>query len=179
MNDSEIPAEYLSGQYFERPRSRFHICGTRKEGDGIRILLKCRGCGLDLNYKWLKKQSDQDWTGAFGDQLKKNLINNRAHRKCKEVAEQTWRDLSTIVSVPAPAPAPTVIVNNVFVNLPAVTRIGMAGDSLLCVDIPYPDEKTVIKLLQDPQSAIPKFVYKHYFTTNTCHSNLFMFFGNK
>lgn len=157
-----VPREYATGMFFHRIRERFQLCGVRPQSDGKFLVMKCLGCGVELSYDWLLKNPDQEWISDYSTRMKQNLLTNRAHRKCRKiVAQQT----ALQVRDPAPAPAPTVIVNNVFVNLPAVTRIGMAGDSLLCVDIPYPDEKTVTKLLQDPESAIPKFVYKHYFTT--------------
>ena len=55
--------------------------------------------------------------------------------------------------------------NIVVVNLPAVTRIGSAGEPIMCSDIPYPSEKTVRALLNNPEKAVPEFVYKQYFTT--------------
>ena len=146
------PTEYLVGRYFERVRRRFELCGVREEPDGSVLVLKCRTCNYDLNYYWLKKQPDESWSGEFGKRVKQNLL-TCSHRKCSSVRD----DQATA--------SPMIIIQNNFVNLPAVTRIGMAGDALLCVDIPYPDEKTVIKLLEDPENAIPKFVYKHYFTS--------------
>ena len=172
MTMEPVPREYATGMFFNKIRQRFQLCGVRPQPDGKFLVMKCLGCGVELSYDWLLKQPDQEWISSdYSKRLKQNLLTIRTHRKCKLIiAQKTALELDNHVASAniissSPSPAPTVIVNNVFVNLPAVTRIGMAGDSLLCVDIPYPDEKTVIKLLQDPESAIPKFVYKHYFTT--------------
>ena len=172
MTMETVPREYATGMFFNKIRQRFQLCGVRPQPDGKFLVMKCLGCGVELSYDWLLKQPDQEWISSdYSKRLKQNLLTIRTHRKCKLIiAQKTALELDNHVASAniissSPSPAPTVIVNNVFVNLPAVTRIGMAGDSLLCIDIPYPDEKTVNKLLQDPESAIPKFVYKHYFTS--------------
>ena len=168
------PEEYLDGIYFERPRNRFQICGTRSEKDGVKLVLKCLGCGLELNYSWLKKPPDQEWVGEFGDRMKHRLVNNHSHRKCRKLSEnaqtQALRAENELLRNQVTTTTPTITNhlqqnNIVIVNLPAVTRIGSAGEPIMCSDIPYPNEKTVCALLTSPETAVPEFVYKQYFTS--------------
>ena len=112
------PAEYLYGSYFERPRSRFQICGTRAEAGGVQLVLRCIACGLELNYGWLKKPHDQPWTGSFGDRLKHHLVNNYSHRKCRKVvrdmrAANVRRDQTATVPTVA---APLSVVYHMVIN---------------------------------------------------------------
>lgn len=157
---SPAPIEYTQGIFFDRVLRRFEICGVREDQDGSMLVMKCRGCGHELRYNWLKKKPGEAWAGNFGKEIKHRLSSNHAHRKCKirtlEPCQQTKITSSTIHN--------NNINNIVIVNLPAVTRIGSAGEPLMCSDIPFPDEKTVFALLTNPETAIPEFVYKQYFT---------------
>ena len=160
-----VPDEYLCDAYFERVRRRFKLCGTKVERDGIKLVLSCLGCGLELHYPWLKKRFDQKWVGEFGDRVKARLNSNHSHRKCKTASCPSVKDMEALRAenkelrnqIMTTITAPTMINNNniVIVNLPAVTRIGSTGKPLMCSDIPYPDDKTVRKLLTNPESAVP------------------------
>ena len=164
------PDEYLYDGYFERVRRRFQICGTRPDKNGVKLVLKCLGCGQDLHYPWLTKSHDQEWVGEFGDRVKNRLSANRSHRKCitrNETEIQTLRaENERLLNHITTTASPTIQQQNniVIVNLPAVTRIGTAGEPIMCSDIPYPDEKTVRALLNNPEKAVPEFVYRQYFT---------------
>lgn len=167
------PREYTAGAYFERARRRFEVMGTRMEEDGTFLCLRCRACGHELNYAWLKKAPNDTWTGQFGNILKARLNSNYSHRKCKFIVNDAMKSENQQLQAEnirlkeqlttTNAPANLTINNIVIVNLPAVTRIGSTGEPLMCSDIPYPDEKTVLSLLANPESAIPDFVYKRYF----------------
>jgi len=79
------PAEYLFGKYFGNFRKRFKVCGTKMQPDGTWLVLKCLGCNEELSYDWLKKLPQEEWTGDFGEQLKRNLTKMRTHQKaCKQ-----------------------------------------------------------------------------------------------
>lgn len=158
------PREYTHGIFFERPRRRFDICGTRQETDGTILILKCRECNHELNYSWLKKKPEDTWTGDFGKRVKLNLNSNRAHRRCRNQNTQAPASNSVTNNI-------TNINNNinniniVIVNLPAVTRKGSTDVPLMCSDIPLPDGKTVKALLDNPETAVPNFVKERYFAT--------------
>ena len=153
------PPEYTHGIFFERPRRRFEICGTRQDTDGTILILKCRGCNHELNYSWLKKKPEENWTGDFGKRVKHRLNTNHTHRKCKGQIAQTATSVTNINNI-------TNIQNIVIVNLPAVTRKGSTDVPLMCSDIPLPDGKTVQALLDNPETAVPNFVKERYFTTD-------------
>lgn len=167
---SSAPKEYLHGLYFARVRERFEVCGTCDENDDkTKLILKCLGCNGQLEYPWLIKSKGDEWTGDFGKRLKHNLLTNRAHRKCKRqqsasgsvvtaLKVENERLRNQITSGPT-------INNIVIVNLPAVTRIGSTGEPIMCSDIPYPKERTVRALLNNPEKAVSEFVYKQYFAT--------------
>jgi len=170
--------------FFNKVRQRFQLCGIRPEPDGGEFLvMKCLGCGIELSYDWLLKRPDQEWIGDFSKRMKQNLLNNRAHKKCRAVIQEQQRNALQIngannTTVTALAPTSTIIQqiapvtqqniqNIVIVNLPAVTRTGSTGDPLMCSDIPHPDAKTVKRLLDDPESAISQFVYKRFLSSQT------------
>ena len=166
------PKEYLQGLFFLRVRERFEVSGISEEAAGCRLHLKCLGCLGQLDYPWLVKKPEESWTGDFGKRLKQNLLMNRAHRKCKERFVSPKAEAPHTIVLRAEEEQmrmPTTIHNNiqniVIVNLLAVTRIGSTGEPLMCSDIPYPDEQTVRALLTHPESAVPEFVHKRYFTT--------------
>lgn len=173
------PTEYLTGRFFERVRRRFELCGVRTDIDGGEwLILRCRGCGYELNYDWLKKTSDEPWDGHFGNRVKHRLATNHVHKKCRvddlKFLKTENRQLQTQIDNLRKAVVPssfsstsgqTIQNNIVIVNLPAVTRIGTTGEPLLCSDIPYPDTKTVKSLLANPEGAVPGFVIHRYFNT--------------
>jgi len=182
------PREFTNGMFFDKFLQRYEVCGTRSDSDGTWLVLRCRGCGFDLNYEWLKKRPGETWTGEFGKRVKHRLTTNRAHNKCRAKIEerneafqmQKLQTSSNALTVASSAPAPVIqtniqaiqnihqtIQNIVIVNLPAVTRTGSTGDPLMCSDVPYPDNKTVKALLDDPESAIPQFVYKRFLASET------------
>ena len=177
------PREFTHGMFFDKFRKRVEVCGTRNDSDGTWLVLRCRGCGFDLNYEWLKKYPGETWTGEFGKRVKHRLATNRTHNKCRSTIEKRneafqmqklQQSNALTVSSTSSAPAPVInnviqqnIQNIVIVNLPAVTRTGSTGDALMCSDIPYPDNKTVKRLLDNPETAVSEFVYKRFLASNT------------
>ena len=137
-----------------------------------------------LEYDWLIKPQGEAWSGNFGSRLKKRLSTNHMHKNCsqhisehleqeKQKLQQEIERLKTQI-----VPTNTTITthhnnhhnnnnnNIVIVNLPAVTRIGSTGVPLMCSDIPYPDEKTVRALLDNPEGAVSGFVIQRYFNSD-------------
>ena len=160
------PPEYTEGIFFERPRRRFELCGTREELDGTFLILKCRGCNYELNYSWLKKPLGESWTGEFGKQVKHRLNTNCAHRKCKsQIVQSTSASVISNNNI-TNNNITNIQQNIVIVNLPAVTRKGSTDIPLMCNDIPLPDGKTVQALLDNPETAVSEFVIQRYFTAD-------------
>ena len=175
------PEEYCYGTYFAKFRKRVEVCGTRQESDGSEFLIvKCLGCGCELPYDWLLKKPHQNWIGEFGKQVKRGLTSNRTHNKCRIKIEQrnetlqiqrlqkpTCNTLSAHYSAPVITNGPVIQNNIVIVNLPAVTRTGSTGDPLMCSDVPLPDGNTVKELLDNPETAIPQFVYRRFLASES------------
>mgnify|MGYP001195352282 CR=1 FL=1 len=170
---SPPPPEYTEGLFFARVRARFEICGVKEGADGATLILRCSGCGQQLSYDWLKKPSNECWTGEFGKRVKQNLNTNRMHRKCRlQIAHRNeayqLQRLYTENTMPVITNhIQNTVQNIVIVNLPAVTRTGVSGDPLMCSDIPFPDGKTVQALLDNPKTAVPEFVYRRFLMSET------------
>ena len=174
---SFVPTEFTHSSSFRRIRQRFDCAGTRVEPEGTMLLLKCRGCGGILEYDWLIKRSNETWTGEFGTRFKKRLGTNKMHKNCidqnsdnlKQENQRLHIEIDRLKTQLVPTTTTTNITNNnniVIVNLPAVTRIGSMGVPLMCSDIPYPDEKTVQALLNNPEGAVSGFVIQRYFNSD-------------